>query len=580
MAMIVESSRTAAYRKRFKALRDEQSDWRQHWSEIVENIAPRRGKYLGGQQSDAFQNAGQKKHQKIINGSVSQALKTLAGGLQGGLTSPSRPWFSLGLADDSLAEFQPVREWLHNVRDAMLTILSRSNFYGAIHYIYWELGAFGTAAMLMEEDLETVIRCRPFTIGEYVLALDHNYRPNALLRQFSMTAGQMQEKFGQGKNQLDNLPRSVITALENNKPDERSEIQHAIERNLGINRSKSDHQGKEFKSIYYPFSDEEDLVLRESGYNSIPFIATRWEVNGVNTYGDSPAMDALGDVKMLQKMEEKKLMALDKQVNPTMNGSVALKQEGATMVAGGVNWVDPVQGQQAFSPAYLVNPNLQQMSVAIQEVVMRIRDAFFNPLFLSVTQADKDMTAFEVAKRHEEKLMMLGPIIERQNSETSDPVIDRLFNVMVGLNMFAVGTPLEIPKELHGMPLKIKYTSLLAQAQQMVATAPIEQLVGFVGNAAQAKMAAEQSGIMKVDFDEAIDQYAQALGVPPKTIRSDDVVAQIEAKKQKDAQMQMMAQHAEPISKALKNTSETPVGDTTALNALLGGAGSPPAAAR
>jgi hypothetical protein len=554
------------------ALQEEASSYRTHWKEIVEYVLPRRGKYLDAQSNDDLVAAGTKKHQKIMNGSAVQALKTLAGGLQGGLTSPSRPWFNLGLQDEKLAEFKPVREWLHKVRQAMLTILARSNFYGAIHYLYWELGGFGTAAMLMEEDLDKIIRCRPFTIGEYYLALNDRYEPCSMHRQFSMTAEQMQERFGKGSMKMDNLPKEVVNSLEQNRPDDRFEVQHCIEPNRNKKAGKSDYQGKEYKSIYYPVSGNEDIILRESGYESNPMIATRWEVNGVNTYGDSPTMDALGDIKQLQRMEEKGLMAVDKQVTPTMNGNIALKEEGATMVAGGVNWVDPAQGQQGFSPAYMVNTNLSHLDIRVQQCITRIRSFYFNDLFLSVLGTDKDMTAFEVAKRHEEKLMMLGPIIERQQSETQDKVLERLFVIMQNIP----GMIPPVPKELQGMPLKIEYNGLLAQAQQMVATAPIQQLVGFTAQVAQAKMVADQAGIKKVDWDESIDQYATALGVPPACTKSDDEVQQmLAADKQQAMTMQMMNQ-AEPLTKAAKNVSETPIrgGDTTALDALLGAAGS------
>lgn len=558
-----EGSKTCRYRKRFSALRDEQSDWRSHWSDISQHLLPRRGKYLQGENSDQFRQGGQPKHQKIINGSAVQALKTLAGGLQGGLTSPSRPWFQLSVADEDLAEHAPVREWLHMVRGAMLQIFSRSNFYGAIHYLYWELGAFGTASMFIEEDLEAIIRCRPMTIGEYCLSVDSRYRPDAMYRQFSMTAGQMAEKFGKA-----GLPDAVLSALNNGTPDLRFEVHHVVEKNQSVDSTRADYRGKQFKSIYYPLSgDSEDMILRESGYGSIPFIASRWEVTGVDTYGSSPAMDALGDVKMLQKMEEKKLMALDKMVNPPMNAPADLRQQGATTVSGGVNWTT---GQQGLTPAYLVNPNLEQMAFEINRVEQRIRGFFFNDLFLSIIQSDKKMTAFEVAKRHEEKLMMLGPIIERQQSECMDLIIDRVFNIMVDLDLLP-----PIPKELQGgMPLKVQYISLLAQAQKMVATSPIEQLVGFVGNVAQAN----PSILDKVDFDEAVDQYGNALGVAPKIIRSDDVVEQIRAQKKKDAQMQLMAEHAQPVTAAAKNLSEAPVGgdQTSVLDKLLGGIGGNP----
>lgn len=562
-----ESSKTSRYRKRFSKLRDEQSDWRSHWQDISQFLLPRRGRYLNNETYENFQQQGQKKHQKIINGSAVQALKTLAGGLQGGLTSPSRPWFRLTIADDDLAENQAVKEWLHSVQEAMLAIFQRSNFYGAIHYVYWELGAFGTAAMLIEEDMESIIRCRPMTIGEYALALDCRYRPSCLYRQFSMTAAQMQEKFGQGNDKMGNLPQSVISALRNGQPDVRFEVQHILEKNAEYDKNKSDARGKEYSSIYYPYSgDDEELILRKSGYNSIPFIAPRWEVTGVDTYGNSPAMDALGDVKMLQKIEEKKLMALDKMVNPPMNAPVALKNQGATTVSGGVNWIDVAQGQQSFQPAYLVNPNLQQMAFEIDRVEKRIRGFFFNDLFLSVLGADKDMTAFEVAKRHEEKLMLLGPIIERQQAESMDLIIDRVFKIMVDLNLLP-----PIPREIAGAPLKVVYVSLLAQAQKMVATAPIDQLVGFVGNVAQAN----PSVLDKVDFDEMVDQYAQALGTPPKIIKPDDVVAAGRQQKQQDMRAQQAVMAAKDTTQAAKNLGETPIrgGDSTALDALLGAAG-------
>ena len=51
-----------------------------------------------------------------------------------------------------------------------------------------------------------------------------------------------------------------------------------------------------------------------------------------------------------------------------------------------------------------------------------IKQGFFNDLFLMIL-SDKNMTATEVARRHEEKLAILGPVIERQNSEMLDLVL-------------------------------------------------------------------------------------------------------------------------------------------------------------
>lgn len=517
---------------------------------------PMKGKYLLSESQDTYANDGAKKHQKIINGSANDALRIIAAGLQGGLTSPSRPWFALTMNDENLAEFQPVREWLHNVRSILMTIFSRSNFYGSIHSMYKELAAFGTGAMLIEEDFESVIRARPFTIGEYMTALDSKYRARTLYRQFAMTADQMIEAYG-----IEAVSDQIKSCYDNGNGEKRFEVVQAIEPNGLLNPYRKDFQGKQFISAHFELNNDPDKMLRLSGYNEMPFVVARWDVNGVDVYGTAPGMDALGDVKMLQKMEEKKLKALDKMVDPPMNAPSSMKGKGATVIAGGVNYLDALQGGQTFAPAYQVNPNMQQIGFEIERVEQRIKKFFFNDLFLSIIMNEKNMTATEVAKRYDEKMMVLGAVIERLQSEMLDPVIDRVFNIADRLNLLPPP-----PKEIEGLEIKVEYISLLAQAQKMVGTTAIEQTAAFVGNLA----AVSPDVIDKFDFDEAVDQYAGMVGVPPKMIRSDDAVAEIRAQRaQAQAQAQMQEQIAQSVQGA-KIMSETKVGNNSALDALLG----------
>lgn len=549
-------SKTDRFRKKLKQLREEQHTWRPHWQEISEYMMPMKGKYLLSESQDTYANDGAKKHQKIINGSANDALRIIAAGLQGGLTSPSRPWFALTMNDENLAEFQPVREWLHNVRSILMTIFSRSNFYGSIHSMYKELAAFGTGAMLIEEDFESVIRARPFTIGEYMTALDSKYRARTLYRQFAMTADQMIEAYG-----IEAVSDQIKSCYDNGNGEKRFEVVQAIEPNGLLNPYRKDFQGKQFISAHFELNNDPDKMLRLSGYNEMPFVVARWDVNGVDVYGTAPGMDALGDVKMLQKMEEKKLKALDKMVDPPMNAPSSMKGKGATVIAGGVNYLDALQGGQTFAPAYQVNPNMQQIGFEIERVEQRIKKFFFNDLFLSIIMNEKNMTATEVAKRYDEKMMVLGAVIERLQSEMLDPVIDRVFNIADRLNLLPPP-----PKEIEGLEIKVEYISLLAQAQKMVGTTAIEQTAAFVGNLA----AVSPDVIDKFDFDEAVDQYAGMVGVPPKMIRSDDAVAEIRAQRaQAQAQAQMQEQIAQSVQGA-KIMSETKVGNNSALDALLG----------
>jgi hypothetical protein len=554
-ASVLDNTGTAKYRKRAKAMREEWQSYKATAKTIAEYMLPRRGKYLDADE-DQTQNAGDRKDQKIINGSATDALRVVAAGLQGGLTSPSRPWFVLTFADSDLMEFAPVREWLHEVRTRMLAVLARSNFYTSTHNMYLELAAFGTAAMLIEENFQTVIRCRPFTIGEYTIALDSTYRPNTLYRQFSMSAEQMVQMFGE-KN-----VSQRIRDIWKTSPGQRFEVQHCIQPNdASYDPSKADYRGMEFASVYFEHGcSDGNLFLRKSGYRGIPFVAPRWAVSGVNTYGDSPAMDAIGDVKMLQKLEEKKLKKLDKHVDPAMNAPLSLKAKGGTIISGGVNYLDITQGQQSFSPAYQIDGNLSPVAQEIMTVEQRIRRFFFNDLFLTIIaqEGGPQKTAYEIAKKYEEKLMMLGPVIEQQHAEFHDVALDRLYNVMDGMGL--IPPP---PKEIQGMEMKTEYVGLLAQAQKMVGMQAVQETAAFVGELSKVY----PDVVDKFDADQAVDEFSDMNGTPPKLVVSDEKVAQKRANRAKQQAQAQAAAMVQPGADALKKLSETSTQDGNLLSA-------------
>lgn len=546
------------YQKRFNQLKEHFESYRSHFIDITNYTLPRKGRYLVTE-GTTQNNDGQKKHQKIINGIAGEALRILSAGMQGGLTSPSRPWFLLTLADEGLTEFSPVREWLHMVRNGMLAIFSRSNFYGVIHSLYAELANYGTAVMLIEEDFKTIIRCRPFTIGEFYLAANDQHRIDTLYRQFALTARQLVTRFG-----LNNVSTSVKSAYDAGQGENLFKVYHCIQPNIGKDRDKGIPLGMPFASIYWEDGASENKFLSRNGYRELPFVAPRWDVTGVDVYGNSPGMASLGDIKMLQKMEEKTLKALDKSIDPPMNADSSMRRQGGSIIPGGVNYIDGMtQGNKGFSPAYQIQPDFRNIEFKIERTEERIKRGFFNDLFLSIIGTDKRMTATEVAERHEEKLLMLGPVLERLQSELLDVIIDRTFNIMSDMNLLP-----PIPQELRGMEIKTEYISLLAQAQKLVGTTSIEQTVGFVGNLA----ATFPEAIDKLDADEAIDQYADAVGVPPKIIRSDDTVERIRFERQQAAQQAAQQEQMAQMVEGAKVLSETDTGENNALTELMAGA--------
>lgn len=553
--MLEMMPKTKYFKRRMAQLRDEFDNWRDHFQDLQEYILPRRSLYLDGSPTDQREKVGGKRSQKILNSTATDAVRILAAGMQGGMTSPSRPWFTLAISDTDLMEFARVKSWLFAVQKSMLTVFSRSNFYGAIHSMYKELAVFGTSAMLIEEDFKTVIRCRPFTIGEFYLGSNSVYRADSLYRQFSQTARQMVEMFGE-----DRVTQAVKTAINSGRGEQRFEVMHAIQPSTDMDPSKIDYRGMPFVSYYFQKACEETEYLRHSGYREQPFVAPRWDVTGINDYGDSIGMMTLGDVKMLQKMDEKKLKALDKMVDPPMNAPTALRKKGGTVISGGVNYIDVSQGQQSFTPAYQLNPDFQKLAFEIDRVESRIKRAFYNDLFLAILDTQKNMTATEVAERHTEKMVMLGPVIERLQSEMLDPVIDRTFGIMQRFNLLP-----PIPRELEGRDIKVEYISLLSQAQKMVGTNAIDQLFGSVAIWAQTN----PEVVDKIDYDQGVDQYAEMLGTPPNLVKSDQAVAQVRKSRQQALAQQQALETAKMAADSGKVLSETKLNQDSALDEAI-----------
>lgn len=158
---------------------------------------------------------------------------------------------------------------------------------------------------------------------------------------------------------------------------------------------------------------------------------------------------------------------------------------------------------------------------------------------------------------------MLGPVLERLNSELLDPLIDRVFRIMVNRGMFP-----EPPEELREVDLRVEYISIMAQAQKLLGLNALDRFSAYVGNLAAAKQ--DPSVFDKFDTDQAIDEYGNITGVPPRVVRSDDDVAALrDNRAQQQAQAEQLAR-GEVLAKNAKTLSETDTTKDSALTQLLG----------
>ncbi len=511
-----------------------------HWRELSDHLMPRSGRFV-----TSDRNRGGKRHNNIFDSTGGKALNTLTSGLMAGMTSPARPWFRLAVPDPKLMALGPIKTWLDDTSNLMRDIFARSNTYRALHSMYRELGGFGTAANLMLNDFEDVIRMHPLTVGEYSLATDHRGMVNTLYREFDMTVANLVREFGK-----ENCSKRVIGLFDAGTLDAWITVTHVVEPREDRDLRKKDAKNMAFTSTYFETGGDGDMLLREGGFKTFPVLAPRWDVVGGDIYGNSPAMEALGDIKQLQHQQLRKAEAIDYQTKPPLQLPMSMRNGESDLLPGGSSYYDATSPGGGIKTAFEVNLRLDFLLQDIQDVRQRIRENFFADLFMMIANDQRsNITAREIAERHEEKLLMLGPVLERLHNEMLSPLIDDTFEKIVSAGILP--TP---PQELKGMDINVEFVSMLAQAQRAVGTSSIDRLLGTVGAVSQLK----PDALDKINADQLIDKYADMLGVDPDLILADDKVAIIRQGRAKQQQLAQQAAMIPQMAATAKTLAETP----------------------
>lgn len=559
----------AALRKhcqqRAAAMKEAQTEWLSDWKDASDHVDPTRGRF-----GDADK-PRKRSRAKVINSKATEVLRVMAAGMMSHMTSKARPWFKVATPEPGLAEMYSVRVWLDEVAQAIRDVLASSNFYKAMPVVYTEDGLFGTAPMLVLEDSREVVRFYPLTCGTYAIGLDEQQRVDSLWRRYSRTARQLEKRYGR-----DNLPPSVAADLDRGG-DSKFWVQSLIEPNpdarpgigpLGVQAPRF----RPFREVVWIDAGTRDGtgILDIGGHYELPFVVARWNPVAEDIYSTCPALDTLGDIRQLQYLEGEKLRLMEELSDPTLTVPEALRMRGGTSLRKGGRVYLPQDSMGAkVEPMYTPDPRaLQQVREEIATIEARIERAFFYQLFLMMEALGDQTgrTATEIAERREEKAAVLGPTLESITDEVLDPVIIRTFRLLE-----RAGRIPPPPQELAEVALKIEYTSILAQAAKANGTSTIDRMVQFVAGVAQAT--GNPAVLDKLDADQAVDEYNNAVGGPSAMIRADDAVAQIRADRAQQQQMQQMAAMAQPMkdaASAMKTAGEAVPQEGSIADALSG----------
>lgn len=507
---------------RLSGLKASRKPFEAEWKEIASYAQPARTRWLN---SDTNKNTRQR-NARLNSSHGIFAFRTLQGGMTSGLSSPSRPWFTLAPYEEGLTEDPAVKLWLAEVEKRMYAFIGQTNFYGAVKTGYLELGLFGTEACVMTEHLKEGAVCHQLTAGEYWIGLGSALTPACLDRRVPITVNQAMGRFPK-----DRLHQRIRDAYDRGDYEQVCDFFHAIEENDELDPDRADWRGKPWRSVYWDENDDGvDKVLEVKGEHEQPFWAPRWDTTGSDAWGTGPGHDALADLRELQLQAKRKAEATDMLVWPEIiaPARVKLKRQPKSVVSA-----SDIDAAKVHVPYEVPYQAIQVIADDVGRCEEAINRASYADLFMAITnmQGIQPRNIEEIASRNEEKLTQLGPVIERVNNEKLEVAIDRTFGIMQRAGLLPPP-----PEALAETELKIEFVSILTQMQRMVGLGQIERTAGFVGGL----LASFPEAGDKFNVDEAIDEYAERAGAPPKIIRSDEEVEKIRASRAEQQNMERM----------------------------------------
>jgi hypothetical protein len=422
-----------------------------------------------------------------------------------------------------------------------------------------DLVHFGTAPMLIYEDPEKIINCYVPMIGEYFIGQGSAQRPDTIYRTFTMTIKQIVERF-----KLQNCPKELQALWESKGMQLEQEriVAHCVEPNYPFRDpdGAADYGAIPgdftYREFYWVWGIPGEYPLSARGFHELPFICPRWSVSGNDPYGWGPGSFVLPDVIQLQVETRAKGEFLQKMIKPPLIAPKDLRNQPTSLIPGGMSFSD---SQVGMRPVFELHPQgFEAINTDIAQLQMRIKQGFFNDLFLMAAQSEKDETAFEVAAKQQEKMQTLGPVVERIQVEAASAAVTRVLSIARRRGI--IRPP---PDSLRGVQLDLKFVSTLALAQRAAQTTATERLLQMLGHIAGIR----PEVLDNYDFDTMVRDYGSDLGVPSRYKNPLNKVQQIRAQHaqaaqqaQKAAQASQIAQHAPDVTNAAKNLSETDLG--------------------
>jgi len=541
---------------RNSALKSKAQNWRTLWQECADYALPRKGA-ITTQRVE-----GQKLTNQIFDTTAGESLGVFAAGLLAHLTPNGEIWARLvsseAKPDEALAR------WFDEESAALMEELHASNFYVALHEAFISLGAFGTAAVLLEEGRKHFdFNFSEVVPGSFAIAEDNEGVVDTVFREWKWTARQAAQQWGEEK--LGPKLRKILDSDNGRDIDREFTFLHAVfPRKAGeVREGIVEAKFRRFASVYVSVEDRH--IIEEGGYYEMPYAVCRLLTSSGEVYGRGPISEVMPDIKLVNLVIRDMLLAIEKALNPP---AIVAEDSGVRLDLrpGGVTTWDATN--PANKPEFLQVPARIDVSEEwVRQTRERIQRACFVDMFHMLNRpevANKEKTATEVNAMMQEKMPSFSPVFAQVTQEFLSPLIQRAFAMRVRSGR-ASAPPMQIVDE-ESASYKVTFAGRIAQEIKASQDQGSMQVINLAGILAQI----DPSVLQVVNWQNRFRSMARNWGLPVEDIRSEEEVAEIMQAQAQAAEEARQAEQMQMQTQSVKNLG--PSAQDAAAQALLGAA--------
>lgn len=476
---------------------------------------------------------GVERNRFVLDSTAPRSLELFASFLHTLLNNPATQWFRLRvIGNDKINDITSVRQWLERVERIMLDEMASedANLYSHLHEIYLDLGAFGTAVLYVEV-VDGQLRIRAFHLSDCVFDENAAGFIDSVYRTFDMKPRQAKQRWPD---------QELGDSIDKARKQEPVKFIHAVFPMTDADLTaalpaKVRNSGAPYASIWINAQDRK--TVKTGTFEEFPYMVPRWYKLRGSIYGRSPAMTALPDIRMTNRMMETILRGAEKIVDPPLYMKDGGLVSPVRLFPGGLTF-----GEGDTAPQPLIPPGASRIDVGdalLKDRQQAVRDAFFVSLFLTPDSPVK--TATQVLQEVDERNRAVSPMLMRTQAELFHRLIMRVYNVMSRSGAFP-----EAPPELDGTRVAVEYISPLSASQRQMEALGTLRLVESLLPWAQI-----DPGVFDgFEPDEAAKVIHAGSGAPTSILRRKSEVEEVRQARMAQQQAQQLRESLIPAVEA------------------------------